>query len=120
MCAVAPLVLFSGHLYRVRRRSLAQYGDFASGYMQDFHAKWIDPRTTREGPLGTSDIQSLNDLGSAFQMIVTTRLFVFGMRPLIGLWAATIVPMVPLFASALSVEHLLKRIVSTVVGGLPI
>lgn len=118
--AVAPLLLFCGHLYQVRRRSLAQYGDFASDYTQDFHAKWIAPATRGEHALGSPDIQSLSDLGNAFHVITTTRLFVFGLRPIAALWGATIVPMAPLFASAMTVEKLVRRILDTVVGGLPL
>jgi hypothetical protein len=120
LVAIAPLLAFCGHLFRVRRKGLAQYGDFASGYTQDFHAKWIERNSADEAALGSQDIQALNDLGGAFQVVVTTRLFAFGMRPLLALWAATIVPMIPLFASAITIEELLKRIVNAIIGGLPL
>jgi hypothetical protein len=117
--AVGPLLLFSGHLFRARRRTLAQYGDFARRYMLRFHDKWIARPTEPEQPLGSPDIQSLNDLGEAFQVISKTRVFVFGPRNVLVIWFAGILPMVPLFASALTVEQVLKRIVSTVLGGVP-
>ena len=43
---VGPLLLFCGHQYRVRRRTLAQYGDFASGYVRGFHERWIESGTS--------------------------------------------------------------------------
>ncbi|HTR52082.1 MAG TPA: hypothetical protein VMJ10_15320 [Kofleriaceae bacterium] len=117
--AVAPLLLFCGHLYRGRRRAIAQYGDFASRYTCDFHDKWI-VHATPESPLGAQDIQALNDLGGAYNVVVTTRFFVFGPSTLMPLWFGAILPMVPLFASILSVEHVLKRILGTLLGGLPL
>jgi hypothetical protein len=118
--ATGPLLLFCGHLYRVRRRGLAQYGDFATGYIQDFHSKWIEPGIRDEQPLGSPDIQSLSDLGTAFGVVSSTRLFVFGLRTIVGLWGATLLPFAPLFASTVTVEELLQRIMKTVIGGLPL
>src|SRR5579883_919557 len=39
--ALGPLLFFSGHLFRARRRALAEYGDFTLHYMRGFHDKWI-------------------------------------------------------------------------------
>lgn len=118
--AVGPLLLFCGHLYRARRRALAQYGDFANEHMHGFHERWIESATSGERSVGSPDLQSLNDMGGAFGVITTTRLFVFALRSIGSVWLGAILPMVPLFASVLTVEHLLKRIVSTILGGLPL
>ncbi len=91
---VAPLLFFCGHLYRARRASLSQYGDFALHYMRDFHHKWLEGHAPATS-LGSPDIQSLNDIGGAFGVITKTRLFVFGMRPVIAIWAATALPIAP-------------------------
>ena len=116
---IAPLLPFSGHLFRNRRLTLAQYGDFARKYMLQFHAKWIAAPRQDRSALGQPDIQSMNDLGGAFQTIAKSRIFVFGPRNMLAVWFAGILPMVPLFASTLTVEQILKRIVSTVLGGMP-
>jgi hypothetical protein len=116
--AVAPLLLFCGHLYRERRRALAQYGDFAGEYTREFHDKWIERRTA--APLGTPDIQSLNDIGGAYSVISNTRIFVFGMRTVLAVWSCAAMPMVPLLASVVTVEHILQRIANVVVRGLPL
>jgi hypothetical protein len=117
--AIAPLLLFCGHLYRARRRALAQYGDFAMEYVRGFHAKWIEAGTGDQA-LGSSDIQALNDLGGAYGVISSTRLFVFGLRSIAMVWSAALVPMIPLFANLLTVEQILARIVRTVLGGIPL
>lgn len=118
--AVAPLLLFCGHLYRARRRALKEYGDFADRYTRAFHRKWIEGRRPASEALGTPDIQSLSDLGNSFSVVSQTRLFVFGMRSLLSVWAAAIVPMLPLVASKFTVEDMLKRIATAILGGLPL
>jgi hypothetical protein len=118
--AVAPLLLFCGHLYRARRRTLAEYGDFATDYAQSFHARWILSKAPGPEALGSPDIQSLSDLANAFLVINKTRFFAFGVRSVLALWSGAILPMVPLFASMLTVETVLKRILTTILGGLPI
>jgi hypothetical protein len=118
--AIAPLLLFCGHLYRERRRALAQYGDFAIEYIRGFHAKWIEPQTPGAQALGSSDIQSLNDLGGAFGVISNTRLFVFGKRSILAVASAALLPMVPLLTSVVTVEHVLERVVTAVLGGIPL
>jgi hypothetical protein len=118
--AVAPLLLFSSHLYRIRRRGLAQYGDFAMGYMRAFHAVWIASERTAQEALGSPDIQSMNDLGGAYRVVSGTRLFVFSARALAAVWGAAILPMLPLLASTLTVEHVVRRIVGAILSGLPL
>ena len=118
--AVAPLLLYSAHLYRVRRRTIAQYSDFATEYTQEFHAKWIEHSTPGRKPLGTPDLQSFNDLIGTYRSAAGTRAFVFGLRQLSSLCLAVIIPMLPLFATLVTVEDVLKRIFTTLVGGFPL
>jgi hypothetical protein len=118
--AVAPLLLFSPLLYRMRRRGLAQYGDFAMGYMRAFHEYWIESGRPPNEALGSPHIQSLNDLGGAYRVVSGTKLFVFSGRMLAAVWGAAIVPMLPVFASTLTVEHVVRRIVGAIMGGLPL
>ena len=118
--ATAPLLLFSSHLYRVRRRGLAQYGDFAMGYMRAFHDVWIASGRPAREALGSPHIQSMNDIGGAYKVVSTTKLFVFSARSLAAVWASTLVPMLPLFASTITVEHVVRRIIGAILGGLPL
>jgi hypothetical protein len=117
--ATAPLLLFCGHLYRARRLALFQYGDLAHAYVRQFQTKWIERPGGTVAPLGSPDIQSLNDLGGAFRVVESTRLFVFGPRKIFDVCLAALLPMVPLFASEVTVEQVLKKIVFTV-GGVPL
>ncbi len=117
--AVTPLLAFCGHLYRTRRGGLAKYGNFANVYTRTFDHKWLGPQSVPEQAVGSSDIQSLADLGNAYNVISKTRLFAFGGRSVIAVWSGALLPMVPLFASLFTVEGVLKRIISIVLGGLP-
>lgn len=117
--AMGPLLLLSGHLFRARRRTLAQYGDFMRAYALQFHDKWVASRTSASA-LGSPDIQSLNDLTEAFQVISKTRVFVFGPRQVFAVWFAGLLPLLPLVLSTLTFEQVLRRILTTVLGGLPL
>ena len=87
-------------------------------YTLDFHDKWIQ-RPGREEALGSPDIQSLCDLGESFQVIAQTRIFVFSPRVVAMVVFSALLPMVPLFASQLTVQDVLKRLVGSVFGLLP-
>jgi hypothetical protein len=118
--AIAPLLLFSPHLYRIRRRGLAQYGNFAMGYMRAFHEVWIESGRPPKEALGAQDIQAMNDLGGAYAVVSGTKLFVFSARSLGSVWGSALLPMLPLFASTMTAEHVVRRIVGAILGGLPL
>ena len=118
--ACGPLLLFCGHLFRARARTLFRYGRFALGYVRDFDTKWIDQPVEPGEELGTSDIQSLADLSNSYGVVETTRLFVFSTRRLIALALAAAVPMLPLLVSTLTVEKILKGLLGGLLGGIPI
>ena len=118
--AVWPLLLFSWQLFRARRQALYDYNKLAFEYANVFDDKWIAGARPAGDALGSSDIQSFNDLRGVFQGLESTRWFVFGPRKVFDVWAAAILPMLPLFLTLMSVEDVLKRVVSTVLGGLPL
>ncbi len=120
LLAAGPLLPFCVHLYRARRRTLSQYGDFANEYVRGFHAKWLATHRSGEEALGTADLQSLNDLGGAFSVITTTRLFAFSMRSVIELSLCAALPFLPLFASLWTMQELVERLFRTLLGGLPL
>jgi len=114
----APLLPFSRHVYRARRRDLASHGLFTLGYMREFEAKWI--KGDAGSPLGTSDIQSLADIGNAFQVVLTTRMTVFDPMRLKNLVIAVLIPMVPLLATVIPIEKVVSRLGGALLGALPV
>jgi len=89
-----PLLLFSRKLYRSRHREESSYHALAREYVDAFRTKWLAPE--QPAVLGTADIQSLNDLGGAYRTADSTRIYPFGPRTIINLWAGALAPMVPL------------------------
>lgn len=93
--ACGPLLLFVRQIYRARLRDATAYHVLAREYVDEFRRKWIAEHPD-EPPLGTPDIQSLNDIGGSFQTAEDTRLVPFGARSIITLSAGALAPMVPL------------------------
>ena len=80
----------------------------------------VDGSPTGASALGSPDIQSLDHLMEAFQVISKTRVFVFGPRQVLAVWSAGLLPLLPLVLSTLTFEQVLRRILATVLGGLPL
>jgi hypothetical protein len=114
--ACAPLLVFTGKLYRARRRAIADYTPLAHDYVRDIQQKWIDGHPT-EPLLGTPDFQSWHDLESAFENLEKVRMFVFDFASLRNILIATLLPALPLLATTLSVEDVLHRLAGLVIGG---
>jgi hypothetical protein len=105
-----PLLLFARQLYFAKLRAVVDYRPFTGGYLQDFHDKWIVRRRAAESPLGSNDIQALNDLGGAFQVVLTTRPFVFTFDQVRDVVIAALIPMVPLVLAVVPIAQLFKRL----------
>jgi hypothetical protein len=108
--ACGPLIPFTRHLYRARVSGLAAYTPFANTYVREFDNKWIGGQPASGSALGSNDIQALNDLGGAFQVVVKTRLFVCGLDQLRDLLLATLIPMLPLVLAFVPLTKLFKRL----------
>lgn len=117
--AIVPLLPLSLHLFRARRRTVAEYGDFGRRYVVAFHERWIERNGDGQDALGSPDIQSLADLGNSFQVAAKTRMVAFETRDLIMVVVASILPLIPVFASVLSIDELLRRLATTLIGGFP-
>jgi hypothetical protein len=91
---VAPLLLLVPTLVPVKKRGLFEYGALATGYTQMFDAKWVHGRPPEgETLLGSSDIQSLADLGNSVAIVREMRTVPIDKRTLIGLALAAALPM---------------------------
>jgi hypothetical protein len=67
-----------------------------SHYVDDFRRKWIEDHGAEgEALLGTTDIQSQADLGSAYESIEEMRFLLFTKKTVIGLAVFIILPLVP-------------------------
>ena len=113
--ACGPLFAFTAKIYNTRHRDLGKYHVLARQYATDFRRTWLVEHGDRS-PLGTSDIQSLNDLGGAYRTTEDTRLWPFGARTIIAIGLCAIVPMLPVLLVSMPLAELLARFGKTLVG----
>ena len=60
--------------------------------------------------MGSADIQSLADLGNSYEVVRTMRIAPITRDAVVGLAAATLVPIVPLLLTMMPLEELLKKL----------
>jgi hypothetical protein len=106
-----PLVVFAPRLAQVKRTGLREYGTLGERYVREFDAKWLrGGAAADERLLGSSDLQSLADLGSSFEVVRTMRMAPVTKEAVFQLAAATLAPVAPLALTMMSLEDLLKRL----------
>jgi hypothetical protein len=112
---LCPLMVFAGQLAQAKRTGLGEYGVLAQRYTREFHAKWLKgERDPAEPLMGSADIQSLADLANSFEVIKTMRFAPFSKETVFQLGVITLAPLVPLLLTMISLEELLKRLLSAV------
>lgn len=108
---LGPLMLFTPQLLAAKRKGLEEYGTLAQRYVREFDFKWLRRSEITDEPfVGSSDIQSLADLSSSFEIIKSTRAFPFNMQNVIQVAVVTLLPVGPLFLTMFSLEDLLLKI----------
>ena len=108
---LGPLLVFSPCLIRVKRNGLRKYGMLASRYVREFDLKWVGGGATADEQLiGSSDIQSLADLGNSFQVIRDIQPFPFGKDTVIQLIVITLLPVLPLVFTMIPLEELIIKL----------
>lgn len=111
---LAPLLMFTPRMARVRRKGLAEYGLFAQKYVEDFDKKWIRASTASEEMLGSGDIQSLADLAGSYDIVREMRVVPFSLQDASRLAIATAVPLSPLLLTIFSFEELMVRLIKVI------
>jgi hypothetical protein len=111
----APLLLLAPKLVAVRKRGLLEYGALATGYAQTFDAKWVHGSPPNgETLLGSSDIQSLADLGSSFAIVRGLSAAPIDRRTLIGLAVAAVLPMAPVLILGTPADQLIRTVLKLI------
>lgn len=112
---LAPLMVFSGKLLKAKRLGLEEYGKLATAYTGSFHRKWINDDPPNSEPLlGTSDIQSLADLGNSYAMIEHMNVIPVNPRTPIQLAIASLIPITPLLFTVMPPRDVLKLLFKVV------
>jgi len=111
---LGPLLFFIPALAQAKRRGLSEYGALAATYSEDFDNKWVKGGNKDEALLGTSDIQSLADLGNSYAVVREMQVVPFNRNDVILLVVATVIPLLPLLLTVIPLDALLKHIVTAI------
>ena len=108
---LGPLLVFSSKLLTVKRQGLLDYGKLATGYTQSFDGKWVRGHAPEgEALLGSSDLQSLADLGNSYQVVRSMRVFPVSRDNIIAIVGPALIPMLPLALTVVPLEELLLKV----------
>jgi hypothetical protein len=106
---LGPLLIFVPILIRTRRAALHDYSLLVARYNRAFHEKWIVGQASPDKPfLGSSDIQSLADLGNSFQFIKRMNAVPFSQRVVLQLALLTSLPCLPLILLVVPMGKILE------------
>jgi hypothetical protein len=112
---VGPLCVFTGRLLKLKRHGLHNYGTLATSYTGDFQRKWIGQGPPdREPLLGTSDIQSLADLGNSYTFIQRINALPVNPRTPLQLAVASLLPMTPLLLTVMPAKEIAKLLLKVI------
>jgi hypothetical protein len=112
VCMVqCPLMVFAPQLAHAKRLGLREYDTLAQRYVREFDTKWLRGGAPAGEPLvGSSDIQSLADLGNSLEVVRTMRIVPFSKEAILQLATATLAPILPLLLTMMPLEKLLEKL----------
>ena len=114
---LAPLTCFALTLARAKREGARHYGLFAARYVDEFREKWMRDRHPEGEPLvGSADIQSLADLGNAYDVVREMRMLPFDRHAIVSLAIVVALPYLPLLLTMMSLEALVSQVLGKVLG----
>jgi hypothetical protein len=112
---IAPLFLFTPKLAVCKWRGMLEYGRLGTRYTVGFDRKWVEGQAAPgETLLGTSDIQSLADLGNASDRVDSMRVVPMDVKSAMVPILAVGLPMVPLALMVMPLKDLLRLLASAV------
>jgi hypothetical protein len=107
---VAPLLIFTPRLIRLRQEGLLEYGTLGADYARAFDDKWIQPKTPpREPLLGSADVQSLADLANSFNIIRSMQIVPIALFQVLVLVVAAVLPALPLALFVIPLDELILK-----------
>jgi len=106
---LSPPVVFFSKLTRARREGLKSYSLLVDEYNRAFHEKWMRGKAPEsEALLGSADIQSLADLGNAYDRIKQMRSLPFGRKTIAEILGYALLPILPLVFLVVPIGEILK------------
>ena len=112
---LGPLLIFVPILARTRLAWMSAYSLLVMQYNRAFHAKWITRDASADEPLlGSSDIQSLADLGHSFEYIRGMRVVPFSLRVAVQMAVMTSLPCIPLLLLVMPIGKIVDLLAGAV------
>jgi len=113
--ALLPLTLLWSKLAKVRKAGLLEYGRLVGTYTASFDRKWVHAaERPSEQLLGTSDIQSLADIGNSFAFVDAMTVVPITKRLVLQLTAQAAAPLLPVIVLGTPTPELVKAIMKMV------
>ncbi|MBK8576001.1 MAG: hypothetical protein IPN90_10110 [Elusimicrobia bacterium] len=113
---ILPLCVFNVHLFLCRRKGLRTYGTLAGRYTGLFERKWLlNQGALAPNLLGSSDIQSLADLGGGYEVVSKMGLFPLDVRLVSFMTLCAAAPFLPLAFFAYGANEILLRVMKLLV-----
>jgi hypothetical protein len=110
-----PLVLVAPTLRVVRNKGLIDYGKLARDYTGSFDRKWVHTGSVPSEPLlGSSDIQSLADMGNSFQMVEAMNIAPITKRLVLQIGVQAALPLLPVIVLGTPTSQLVRAIIKMV------
>ena len=120
---LGPLLVFTPVLTRARFLGLLTYGDLAEDYVRAFDRKWLkqalraEPDGDRvqksgEALLGSSDVQSLADIGGSYERVAEMKTTLITPRLMVLLVLSALLPMLPPLSAVIPVVQILEKLLS--------
>lgn len=110
---VQPLVPFALRLLRMRRETRLRYGSLLGRHGELFEQRWLSGPRDDEPLLGAPEIGAAADAFALYASVETLRPFPLGLRTVLPLALAAVVPFLPVVAIEVPLRDLLLKLVST-------
>ncbi len=110
---LAPLVVFTPRLLRLRRVGIVEYSRLGQRYARAFRDKWLREGGTSEDPLGSNDISALADLAGGMAVVRGLRPTPIDTAVVLHLAVAFALAMLPLLLAEVPLDELLGRVAQT-------
>jgi hypothetical protein len=115
---VGPMFVFSRKLWEAQAEGMARYMELAARYVDEFDRKWIAQGVQhREELLGTSDLQSLADLGNSVEVVDNMSLIPASRRLFICFAVAALAPMLPVALMLLPGDDIAAKLFKLLLSG---
>jgi len=118
LLALAPLLVFGPRLRAVRRRALVGYGALLAEHGRRVERRWIERQVVpdEEGLLSAPEIGPVADTVSLYQAVAGMRTSPLSRRSLAPIALASVLPLVPVFATQIPLKQIAAKLLAPLVG----